>query len=307
MKNVTKLLIGTFVISTIVLADSCKKDDNEDTVKTAVTLYYSNYDIASVNKIDLENPLNSPVTLYDPDNGLTAYPTGIAVANEGYLIISEEGGSRILKAKADGSGPVIELYTSADGVSSPSALAIDNSTGTIYWNNSGTDQIMKGNVSGTGSATAMYGGATVLDYAYGLAIDKASNKIYFADFDGYIKVGNLDGTGTPEILWDTNNSSLDSPSNICIDSDHNKIYWTDEGNDNVSVGNLDGTGTPVILYDNADGIDRADAIGIDYNSNLIYWSETNNMVIAKAKLDGTGTREVLISGIEAYSMVLEFN
>lgn len=304
MKNFAKPILVFMAIGMILFSTSCKKDD-ESKITTAATLYFTFWADNSINSIDLVSAPNTLSSLYTSTDGITGGPLGIALTNDGYFIYCEEQGNRIMKIAKDGTGTPAEIYAAADGVNKPTSVTYDNATGTIYWCNSGSGQIMKAPVNGSSAPVTLYSGAVLINNAYGIAIDKLHGKLYFADFMGFIKVGNLDGSGTPAVLWDKNNSAMLYPSNICIDVDHNKIYWADETS-KIMAGSLDGTGSPVTLYDNGDGVARADAIGIDYNSNLIYWSETSNDVIARAKLDGTGTRQVLVSGVDAYGMVLEF-
>ncbi len=292
-------------VGAIVSTTSCKKDDSNDPAK-AVNLYFADWDGQAVKKIDLVNSPNSATTLFDNADGLSS-PSSITLTDNGYLIVTEEDNSRIIKVKKDGTGEIVVLYDSEDGVSSPDAITIDNATGTIYWCNSGTSQIMKGSEDGSTTPSTLYDGAEVIDYAYGIAIDKKHGKLYISDFSLGIKVGNLDGTGTMSVLWDSNNyDAMSAPSNLIVDSKNGLVYWTDESSDDIVVAKLDGTGTPVVLFSNADGISRPDGIGIDYNSQKIYWSETTNNVVARGNLDGSGEREVLVSDVESYGLILEF-
>ncbi len=284
--------------------DSCKKDDDNSPSK-AKNLYFTVYDENAVSKIDLTRAPNSFTGLFNGSDGIVT-PEGITVTDDGYLIVTEETTSRILKMKKDGSGNVITLYKVSDGVNMPTAITSDNSNGNLYWCNSGTGQIFRGSIDGLSTPVPLYGDRVVIGYAYGLAIDKKNDKLYISDFDQYIKAGNLDGTGTPAVVWDNNNfAGMISPSNIFLDTDKGKIYWCDETGDQVVEANMDGTGTPLVLFDNSDGVDRPDGIFVDKAAKRIYWTETSTNVIAWGSLDGTGNREVLISDIKSYSIVLE--
>lgn len=299
MRSILPLLI---MLVTITI--SCKKDKEDPS--EAVNLYFTYWDESTVNKIDLINTPNSITTLFDNTDGIVS-PEGLALTKDGFLIVTEEENNRIIKMQKNGSGNVVVLYDNTDGVSTPDGVAVDDATGTIYWCNSGTDQIMKGSTDGLTPPTTLYGGAAVILDAYGLAIDKQHGKLIIGDFYKKILSGNLDGTGTPTVLWDVaKHATMGFPSGVCVDPGRNKVYWADESSDEVIEANLDGTGTPVVLFDNSDGVERADAVAIDYNSGKIYWTETSNNVIARGNLDGSGTREVLVSEVEPYGMVLEF-
>ncbi len=296
-------MLFTLLMSTGLLFVSCKKDDNSPT--KASNLYFTAYDDNLVGKVDLNFAPPSKTTLFSGSDGITT-PEGISLTKDGYLIVAEESNNRIVKMKKDGTGDVVALYDSTDGVNIPTAVAVDNSNGNLYWCNSGTGQVLRGTVTGSAPPVPLYGGQAVLAYAYGLAIDKKNNKLFISDFDQYIKSGNLDGTGTPAIVWDNvKYTSMSSPSNIYLDTDAGKIYWCDENADEVVEANLDGTGTPVVLFDNSDGVDRPDGVFVDKSAKRIYWTETNANVIARGNLDGTGERQVLITSIVPYAIVLE--
>lgn len=299
MKTILPLLFVLVVVSV-----SCKKD--KDDPAQAANLYFTYWDDNSVNKIDLVNTPNSVTALFSTTDGVVK-PEGITITKDGFLIVTEEENNRILKMPKNGSGNVVVLYDNTDGISEPTGVAVDDATGTLYWCNSGTDQIMKGSTDGLTPPATLYGGAAVINYAYGLAVDKQHGKLLIGDFYKKILSGNLDGTGTPEVLWDaTKYATMGYPSGIYVDPGRNKIYWADESSNEIIEASLDGTGTPVVLFDGSDGVVRADAVAVDYNSGKIYWTETDNNVIARGNLDGSGTREVLVSDVESYGLVLEF-
>lgn len=310
MKTICKKTAFILMASVFMLLSTCKKDDNEPApVLKAVALYFTNWNWMtgdlSVNKIDLVNAPNARTILYDELDGFVG-PVGIAMTYDGYLIVTDQDDDKIFKMHKSGTGPVDILYDNADGLSMPTGITIDNATGTIYWCNSGTGQIMKGQADGSAATATMFGGAAVINFAYGIAIDKMNSMIYVADFNLGIKKGNLDGSGTMSVLYNTGNyPSMGWPSNIFVSPERNKVYWTDELTDEVTVANLDGTGTPTVLFDNSDGVDRADGIYVDYQASKIYWSESTSKVIARGNLDGSGTREILLDNVEPYALILE--
>jgi DNA-binding beta-propeller fold protein YncE len=297
-------IICALLIASALFFVSCKKDKN-DSPSRASNLYFTVYDDNTVNKIDLRKAPSSITGLFSGTDGITT-PEGITLTKDGYLVVTEESTNRILKMKKDGTGDIITLYESEDGVNTPTAITVDNSNGNLYWCNSGTGQVYRGSADGQDTPTPLYSGQVVLGYAYGLAIDKKNGKLYISDFDQYIKAGSLDGTGSPVSVWDKDKyPPMSAPSNIYLDTDNGKIYWCDENADDVIEANMDGTGTPVVLFDNSDGVDRPDAVFVDKASRRIYWSETNSNVIARGSLDGTGDREVIISNTKPYAFVME--
>lgn len=304
MKNKTNLLFVLFFSSAFFIVAACKKDKNDSPSK-ASNLYFTAYEENKVSKVDLNIAPSSVTGLFSGSDGITT-PEGITLTKDGYLIVSEESTHRIVKMKKDGTGDVTVLYDSTDGVNIPTAITVDNSNGYLYWCNSGTYQVMRGTDNGSAPPVPLYGGQAILSYAYGLAIDKKNSKLFISDFEQYIKSGNLDGTGTPVVVWDNvKYTSMIAPSNIYLDTDEGKIYWCDESSDEVIEANMDGTGTPVVLFDNSDGVSRPDGVFIDKAANRIYWTETSADVIARGSLDGTGERQVLIPNVRPYAIVLE--
>ncbi len=306
MKITCKTIAFILLASMFLLFSTCKKDKEPTPVLKAVALYFNFWDESTVNKIDLVNTPNARTILYDGPDGITG-PAGITLTSDGYLIVTDNSESKILKMHKSATGPVDVIYDFADGISSPTAITVDNATGIIYWCNSGTNQVMKGQADGSAAPETLFGGAAVINDAYGIAIDKMNNMIYICDFTLGIKKGNLDGSGTMSVLYDNiNYPSMGAPSNIFVSPERNKIYWADEASNEIIVANLDGTGTPTVLFDFGDGVNRADGIYVDYQANKIYWSETTTEVIARGNLDGSGSREVLVDNVETYGLILEF-
>lgn len=304
MESHAKKILFALLMSSALFFASCNKDKNDSPSK-ASNLYFTVYDDNTVNKIDLGKAPSSITGLFSGTADITT-PEGITLTKDGYLIVTEESTSRIIKMKKDGSGDVITLYESTDGVDTPTAITVDNSNGKIYWCNSGTGQVYKGSADGLDTPAPLYSGQVLLEYAYGLAIDKKNGKLYICDFNQYIKVGNLDGTGSPEIVWDNNKyTQMNAPSNIYLDTDKGKIYWCDENANQVVEANMDGTGTPLVLFDNSDGVERPDGVFVDKADKRIYWTETTANVIARGSVDGTGDREVLINNIKPYAIFME--
>ncbi len=308
--KIKKLIpFGLLPLVLCLLATSCEKDEDNDkkTEKKAVNLYYTDWAASKIGKIDLIDDPNDAVTLFNSSDGI-AGPAGIVLTEDGYLIVSDDEADCILKMKKDGTGEIEVLYDDSDGVNEPDGMAYDKQTGAIFWCNSGTYQIMKGSSDGSQPVQTLYGGDDVIEYAYGMAIDKTNNKLYIGDFYLGILYGNLDGSGTLSVLYNSANyPDLSAPSNVFVRPSEEKIYWADEDAYDIVSASLDGTGTPDVLFDSSDGVNRPDGIYVDHIDDMIYWSETNSNVIARGNLDGSGDREVLVEDVESYCIILEFD
>lgn len=274
----------------------------------AKNLFFTEYDNKAVRKIDLINSPNVIATLFDEDDGISGGVVGIALSDDGFLYVSNDSRSKILKMSNDGSGSIDVLYESTDGVNRSGAIAIDNENDMLYWSNSGSDQIMKASNNGTDTPSALvFDGKEVISTSFGLKLDVESGELYLSDFNYFIKKGNMDGTGTPEVLYSpTNFSDIGKPSNIFIDPVRGKMYWTNELSDQIVEANLDGTGTPNVLFDGTDGVKRSGGLAIDYASGKIYWADTSLQKIFRGNLDGTGSPEELVDSEYCFGMVLEF-
>ena len=274
----------------------------------AKNLFFTEYDNMAVRKIDLINSPNVIVTLFDESDGISSGVVGIDLSGDGFLYVSNQSYSKILKMASDGSGSVEAIYESSDGVNEPGAIAIDNENNMLYWANSGNDQIMKASTNGTDVPSALlFDGNPAITRCFGLKLDVESGELYISDFNEFIKKGNMDGTGTPELLYSpTNFSDIGKPSNIFIDPVREKMYWTNELSDQIVEANLDGSGTPSVLFDGTDGVKRSAGLAVDFASGKIYWADTNLQKIFRGNLDGTGTPEELVGSEYCYGMILEF-
>jgi len=304
MRNMIRNAIIVFALVPALLSDSCSKS-KEDRLPRAATIYFTALYENSIKMVDLTGKAHTVTELYDSFDGINT-PEGIVLTDDGYLLVSDEFGHRIIKMPKTSPLGVFLLYDQSDGVKEPTSIGIDNTTQSIYWCNSGDKLIKKGSYDGEVVPQTLFPGTREIIYSYGMAIDAKNQKLYLSDFKKFIKVGNLDGTGNMSVLYDNIIfPQMAAPSDLCIDPDHGKIYWTDELANLVVEANIDGSGTPNILFDSSDGVDRPDAIAIDYNDNKIYWSETGAKVIARGNLDGSGAREVIVENVQTYGMALD--
>jgi len=304
MKNLIRTAIIIFALTPALLCNSCTKS-KENRLPKAATIYFTSLYENTVNKVDLTGTSYKVTVLYKSLDGINT-PEGIAMTGDGYLLVTDEFGHRIIKMTKDSPKAVFLLYDQSDGVKEPTSIGIDNTTASIYWCNSGDKLIKKGSYDGDSAPEDIFTGTREIIYSYGMAIDEKNQKLYLSDFKKFIKVGNLDGSGNMTVLYDNISfPQMVAPSDLCIDPENGKIYWTDELANLVVEANIDGTGIPNVLFDSSDGVNRPDAIALDYNDNKIYWSETGSRIIARGNLDGSGSREVVVDNVQTYGMVLD--
>jgi len=120
-------------------------------------------------------------------------------------------------------------------------------------------------------------------------------KLYWADANTQkIQRGNLDGSGTPEDLFDNATDSLGAPRGVALDLSAGMIYWSDTVTQKIQRGNLDGTGSPEDLFDNpTDGVVGPHYIELDLTASKIYWADPNGSTIQRGNMDGFGSIEIL--------------
>jgi DNA-binding beta-propeller fold protein YncE len=302
-----KIIPGVILLTVLF---SCTKHDDEKKVTTsqykpAVKLYFSEYSEYHIGYMYIDT-LDKYFTLLNYDSGLQS-PEGIAYNQAGKrLYIAEGDGSRVLRDTPD--DPALKVvYDSDQGVSNPTAVAVDTVGKKLYWANSGSGQIMVGDLFGTAiDPTPLFGGAEVIDLCYGIAIDHKNNKIYFGDNNLHqISVGNLDGTGTPKVLYQSPAEMTLCPQSIVLLED--TLYWADDCSDQIASASADGKSTVKILFDNeTDGVSQPKGVAIDKAKNKIYWSEYDHSYIVRGNLYGTGESELVLEGVQANSISLQY-
>ncbi len=306
MKNVLISLVVIFSIFQI----SCKEEkDTAIQTPTASKLFYTKSSSDTViGKIDLKNGNLATDFSRGAASGLignSLVSLALNTKTGDIYVTNEEDNGPIFKINTNG---VASIFFNGTEAKSPGGIAYNSTNDKIYWINRGNGKVYSLNADGSGSAVALYGGANVNAKGYSIQLDEVNNKLYYANFNAIYK-GNLDGTGTPAVLYGFLADTIDSPSNIALDVANNKIYWTDENANVVGSANLDGTGNFKILFNNSlHGVTRSDGLAIDTKGGKIYWTETAGSVsrIRIGNLNGSGTPVTLQSGFDSYGLLLKF-
>lgn len=114
--------------------------------------------------------------------------------------------------------------------------------------------IKKGNLDGSGAMSVLYNTSNFpgMGNPSNIYVSPERNKIYWADeSSNEIIVANLDGTGTPTVLFDFGDG-VNRADGIYVDYQANKIYWSETTTDAIARGNLDGSGSREGLVDNTE-------------------------------------------------------
>ena len=171
---------------------------------------------------------------------------------------------KIQRANLDGSN-VEDLITS--GVSSPYGIALDVERGKIYWTATATGKIQRANLDGSNVEDLITSGVSS---PYGIALDVERGKIYWTDSEWTdaggpqkIQRANLDGSNVEDLITrnveDPSTSELVIPTNIALDVERGKMYWTDWFTGKIQRANLDGSNVEDLI---THGLDRPTGIAL---------------------------------------------
>ena len=176
----------------------------------------------------------------------------VDVANSRYFYSSDDA-SGAWVANTNGTGSATQIRSSGDPVGACHGLDYNPATNLVYVTQIRDDRISAINVA-TGVATTLFDSNDGVDGPRGVNIDPVNGRIYWTQFansngPGQIMVANLNGTGTPTVLYTTTSPNL--PHGILIDYTTNLLYWAEfvqytQGS-RIMVGNSTGAATPSVL------------------------------------------------------------
>jgi len=178
---------------------------------------------------------------YYPDGEYVFSPSGLAVAADGSLYVTESDGQRLLKINAAGERQWVIGDPGAwgeedDQFSSPEGNPAISSSGNIYVPDGGNDRIQIFAPNGTKMATfgSSGSGKTQFHYPAGIAISPINGKIYVADRDNqrvqvydssHNHLATIGKTGVPG----DDNSHFSSPYDVAVDPT-GKVFVADYDN-----------------------------------------------------------------------------
>ena len=140
-------------------------------------------------------------TLYDGAE-VISYCYGLTIdPKSNSLFFSDFGDfSGIWVANLDGTGTPGRASFPSFSIQNPAGLYLDVKTYRLYWADEGLGEICTGTVSAQ-TASIVFNYEDGINQADGIAVDIGSGKIYWTEPDKKtIMRGNIDGTGTPEVI-----------------------------------------------------------------------------------------------------------
>ena len=127
-------------------------------------------------------------------------------------------------------------------VCSPIGIALDISSGQMYWT-SGC-KIQRANLDGSNVEELVPSSEGIKE---GIALDIDRNKMYWTVWNATmnkIQRANLDGSDVKDII-----TGLRSPRGIALDIPNRKMYWADLGAGKIQRANLDGSNIEDVFTD----------------------------------------------------------
>jgi hypothetical protein len=160
----------------------------------------------------------------------------------------------------------------------------------IYWTDEVSGAIRVGNVDGSGAAQTVGANYANENEPEGIALDPALGTFYWANGSPGIWVGNLDGTGSPQSLFDFEQG----PKGVATDPASGRIYWSSFFGDSIRVGDIDGSGSAANLGANYASESGPQGVAIDPAAGKIFWASGSSIRVGN--LDGSGTPQNLYTG-----------
>ena len=187
-------------------------------------------------------------------------------------------------------GPEVENL--APGFRNATSLAIDMTTGKLYWTERTSDRIGKirrSNLDGTNVQLVK----NLTSAPQGITVDAAGGKIYLTNAWGKVQRMNFNGSSfQPNLI-----TGLESPRNIAVDVAGGKLYWTEQtGNTTGKIrrANLDGSNVQLVKALTS----APHGLALDTKNRKIYltnaWGKVQRM-----NFDGSNFQPNLIAGLQS--------
>jgi len=214
------------------------------------------------------------------------------------VIWSNSGNGTISFSALDGSSGGTLTPPGNAPISEPLGLALDSTTGQLYWANSpanGTGAIGFSTLNGTSGGALAIPGTTPLDHPGGIAIDAATRRLYWSNLSDTIAFASLGGADSG--LFKPPGATEVAPLGIIVDSLHQRTYWVNRGDvlSSPSIWFADANGSSQLNLPAGAPLSSPRGIAIDPVVQRIYWANINENTIGFADLNGPDTGTLPIS------------
>lgn len=195
------------------------------------------------------------------------------------------------------------LFDTGDGLDKPEDVTLDIAAGKMYWTDTGNHEIYVAEMDGTGSPTILYDAGDGLFVPSKIKLDIAAGKMYWTEENGFIKVGDMDGSSPPVDLYTDLDGLGFSPGRLVLDIPNGNMYWADPFSFRILMGSMDGSTAPVTLFNTGTFEEIPISLGINFNTQWMYFGLariTGNHSLYRANLDGSGTPIELYNSSDGY-------
>nr|XP_022326444.1 low-density lipoprotein receptor-related protein 6-like isoform X2 [Crassostrea virginica] len=208
----------------------------------------------------------------------------------GFIVIADFSHGRILQISLQ-KGSLLKLPVA---VNSPTGIAFDRSTKTLFYSDITTKTVM---------ATSLHGKGTTVFYRMGigfpseLAIDYSTGNLYYTAVASTSRsyIGSVHRNTS---LHKTLLSTLQTPRVIVLYPSKGFLFWSEYGDaPAIRRAHMDGTAT--IYVATKDVVTSPNGLAIDFKTNILYWVDGSKHSVEFSNLDG-GNRQVLTTKTDEY-------
>ncbi|MDC7227142.1 MAG: hypothetical protein PQJ61_10310 [Spirochaetales bacterium] len=246
------------------------------------------------------------VAVRDENNNVALYDTvQTTTEKHGRIFWTDISNDEIRVADLDGSNDADVL----SGLNDPMGISVDPVDRRIYWINFGdSPQTIKScNFDGNDVQTHINTGMTNSGY---LAVDASARHLFWTDkganciYRSSLPPDNPDAA-THILIDDDLGDNIDSPEGIDIDSDDNRIFWTENAGGSGVLKSAFTDGTLVIEVFTISG-ETYDLAAHD-NDNSLYWVENYSpSMLRKCNYSGTTSENIITSSMPTpYSIAVD--
>ncbi|MEM9823161.1 MAG: DUF5050 domain-containing protein, partial [Bacteroidota bacterium] len=266
-------------------------------------------------------------------------PISVTVdADNNHIYWGDRGSKAILRSNLDGSN----ITTITDGAFAARAITIDHTNNKIYYGDANVARLYRMDLDGSNRelifsdnlGSAIYGIALdvdnnqmffstvndiytsdldpnnatkiVTDMTQGrnLLLDQVNSKVYWTELGfaspGTINRCDLDGSNVESLI----NETIDEPSAFDIDFDNQKIYWIDEGLEQVLKANLDGSNIEMVLDLQTSAFVFIFNMELDLVNEKIYWTNSLEPSLRSVDLNGNNLETIIVDYIDDPAKVI---
>jgi len=237
--------------------------ETETTLKTP-RIYYVNRAGTEINRVELDGTGKETVL----DTG-SVWPRSIALDVDNRILYWGSDDGSIYRANMDGTSNT-EIVSGEGGIIA--GLAVDASTGKIFWTVPNSTSIRRADVDGKNKTSLSL--TVSVTNPFGIALHTGTGRVYWSDLASpstYISGADQDGSNDAVV----NSGATSEPRHVAVDPTYSsgtgRIFWSDGTDYKIYAKDLPGGGiTETEILSTSD---RPWAIAVDAANAKLYWSE----------------------------------